>query len=303
MNNHLHKLEKNIINLLGSKGKIWLGSLPTIIEKLSDLWSLTDIRPVSNMSWNYVATAVMNAKKAVVLKISSDRRLIIDEYRTLQHFDGHGAIRVIHFNSEYYAMLLEQAIPGTLLKDHHVKKPNEIIAIYANVVKKISGRPLLENYPYRHVRDWLKDLDKITDKRIEKHFLTKALQLRENLLNTATNEYLCHGDLHLENIIQHDTHWLVIDPKGMMGEMAFEAAAFDLADDYEKENTSAIASLILERTALLAELLKLDMKRLLSWIFLRMILSAQWSIEDNGDPSDMITMAGHVYPLLNTHGS
>lgn len=140
-------------------------------------------------------------------------------------------------------------------------------------------------------------MDRISDPRIDKHFI-KQQQLKEKLLNTVQDEYLCHGDLHLENIIQHGSNWLAIDPKGIMGEMAFEAAAFDILRPAEIKNNSTLSLIILDRVANLATALNIDFNRLLGWIFLRIIISAQWFIEDKANPSNSLVLAKQVYPLL-----
>ncbi len=49
--------KKNMINLWGSEGEQWLSQLPHLITILAAHWSLTDITPVNNMTWNYVALA------------------------------------------------------------------------------------------------------------------------------------------------------------------------------------------------------------------------------------------------------
>ncbi len=291
-------LEKNIINSFGETGKKWIDSLPNIVEKMSKQWQLQHINPVKKMSWNYIALAMQNNNCPVVLKLSCDRKLIQDEYNALKHFDGNGAIRVIDINLECNALLLEQAIPGYLLKEQHPLKIQDTINIYATVVKKLSTCKLT-NKNYTHAREWCDAIDKIHDVRISKNIIDKANELRSKLLATAQHEYLCHGDLHLENIIQHGSDWLIIDPKGIIGEMAFEAAAFDLiSNDEMKDNNDTISSKIIDRTTQLSNALEIPYDRLLSWIFLRIIISAQWFIEDNGDPSQMIALAKYVYPLL-----
>lgn len=286
-------LEKNISNLCGQKGRDWINALPSIVKHLSQHWSLTDIKPVKNMSWNYVATAVQHGHDLVVLKISCDKELIRDEYKTLQHFNGQGAIKVLDINAEHNALLLEQAVPGYLLKELHPKNIIDTIHDYTDVVKKLATVPITDVNDFTHVSKWCAAFDRITDARVEKRFIEKAQALKTMLLGTAKQEYLCHGDLHLENIIKHGSDWLVIDPKGIIGEMAFEAAAFDLID---KENMQ-----IIEQVQMLANALRLDFKRLLAWVFLRIIMSAQWFIEDNGDPSHMLKLANDVEKLLFIH--
>lgn len=294
----MNTLEKNIINLYGETGKQWLNSLPSLIEKLSKQWQLIEIQPVKNMNYNFVALAKQKGNIPVVLKISCDNILIENEYNALTHFCGNGAIRVIAINSEDNALLLEQAIPGFLLKEHHPLNIEDTIKIYADVARMLSTRKLT-NGNYTHASQWCEVIDKIHDSRIAKQFVDKAIQLKSELLNSAQHEYLCHGDLHLENIIQFGTNWLAIDPKGIFGEMAFEAAAFDLLSDDEMKDVSTISSKLIHRITLLSKALEIDYDRLLAWIFLRIIISAQWFIEDNGDPSNMLVLADYVYPLIN----
>ena len=298
MNIHLNikTLEKNIKNIHGQKGIDWLNALPTIQQKLSKFWSLTNIMPVNNMSYNYVALALQN-NNPVVLKISCDKQLIQDEYKALKHFNGQGSIRALDIHSELNALLLEQAVPGYLLKEHHPEKIADTIHIYSNVVKALANQPLSDNN-YTHVSQWCKAIDRITDSKIEKHFSDKAKKLKSELLSTTQPEYLCHGDLHLENIIKQKENWFAIDPKGIVGEMAFEAAAFDLVSKHELQDESNVPSLMLDRITKLSTALDINFDRLLSWIFLRILISAQWFIEDNGDPSQMLVLAKYIYPLI-----
>ena len=66
--------KKNIINVFGEAGKIWLTKLPAIISSLAECWGLKQITPVNNMTFNYVATAVTRLDQPVVLKISCDAK-------------------------------------------------------------------------------------------------------------------------------------------------------------------------------------------------------------------------------------
>lgn len=290
-------LEKNVQNVFGKTGLKWIRSLPIIVEKLSDYWSLTNIVPANNMNWNYVAYAIQKNHDHVVLKISCDQTMIESEYCALKHFDGHGAIKLIDHHSECQAILLEQAIPGSTLKENYLIDVEKTITSYAQVVKPIASRKSPSS-TYIHMSTWCEAIDKIQDERIDDYFVNKAKYLKSKLLDSVKYEYLCHGDLHLENIILNKNEWLAIDPKGIIGEMAFEAAAFDLLDNDELKDSSTIESKIISRVNQLSIALGIDSSRLLSWIFLRIIISVQWFIEDNGNPSCMLKLAQYVYPLL-----
>ena len=151
---------------------------------------------------------------------------------------------------------------------------------------------------YPSVKKWCEAIDSMHDPRIKSDYIFKAKMLRDFLLSSAEKEYLCHGDLHLENIICHENTWLSIDPKGVIGEIAFEAAAFDLIDKREWFDPESIQDKMLRRTHLIASQLNINHDRLLAWIYLRAMISAQWFIEDNGNPGEMLKLVSVLYPLL-----
>lgn len=284
--------QKNIINIWGKSGQSWLTQLPHTIESLKQTWSLTGIKPVANLSYNYVAFALQNEQSPVVLKISYDAQSILAEHQALKHFAVNGAISVIDFNKEKNALLLAQAQPGRSLKlsTHEVNKK---IIIYSEVVKNLKSNKKLGDFP--HVKIWCDVLDEIQTAVIPAHFVAKAKELRNMLLTTMTDEYICHGDLHLDNILQQQENWLAIDPKGIIAEIAFEAAAFDFLYENATDN---VMEKITARADKLACALNIDINRLLAWIFLRAIISALWFIEDKDDPKAALQLAEYIYSLI-----
>lgn len=290
-------LEKNVVNVWGDKGRKWLESLPEIIAELSEHWKLSDVIPVDNMSYNYVAFAKQDNNTPVVLKFSCDKALIEAEYCALKQFNGVGSIQVIDRYVNHNALLLEQAVPGYLLKANHPNNIEDTIKIYVGVVKALASLPK-PDARYTHVEKWSQAIDRIDDRRIKPEYIDKAKELKSYLLSSSEKEYLCHGDLHLENIIYHNKKWLSIDPKGILGEMAFEAAAFDLLDKSDWAEPKSIPNKMNQRLSLLANNLGIPKDRLLAWVFLRVIISVQWFIEDNGDPDETLKLADVLYPSL-----
>lgn len=280
----MKNLEKNVLAVWGQEGQSWLNRLPDTIQSVAEYWGLSDIQAVPNMSYNYVAKGKQKIKP-VVLKVSCDKELIESEYLALKHFNGIGSIAVLDKNEAWNALLLDQAIPGRSLKDIDAGKA---IPHYAGIVRQLASikKP---GQSFEYAGKWAMAIDRISDPRIKREWLQKAKKLRNFLLNSTEPEYLCHGDLHFDNIIQHNDTWVSIDPKGVMGEMAFEAAAFDLPNKNIERCIDALANA-----------LNLNKSRLLGWIFLRIIISTQWFIEDNGDPSRMLNLAKKVYPLVTS---
>lgn len=169
--NSMKKLQKNVINTWQDQGEKWLKQLPITIEKLAKHWSLQHLQPVTNMSYNYVALA-MQQHTPVVLKISCDPQLILDEYQALKHFNGQGAINIIDFDKKHNALLLTQALPGETLAVERSKNITECITIYCEVIQKLA-QSSLPTISYSHVEKWCRAIDRITDSRIEKNISPK----------------------------------------------------------------------------------------------------------------------------------
>ena len=167
---------------------------------------------------------------------------------------GYGAIDIIDSTNE--ALLLACATPGKSLKDYFPKQDQEATEIFCHIVTKLHQAPLFQNYHFPHIRDWLSALDK--DYNLPETYLKKARILKEQLLKTAAPSVFLHGDLHHENILSNSSEWIVIDPKGVIGEPAYEIGVFIRNPMPNLLNTVDPISTIEKRIILCANLLKID---------------------------------------------
>ncbi len=288
----IKELKQNIENLFGKPGKVWINNLPNIIAQLTHHWSLTNIKEVKNMSYNFVATAVTSNNIHVVIKVSYNKQLIEDEIKALKYYSGSGCIKLIDYCPKYNSLLLSQAIPGNSLKSIYPQKFDMVVTAYAQVIKNLLSTKHTNPQNFIHIREWLKAIDRATAyAEIPSNLLNKAITLKEKLLATSEKDYVLHGDLHHDNILRHDHKWLAIDPKGIIGEIAFEAAAFDFINDNEIQKTQDIYIIFKSRLKTLSNELSIDSGRLTKWTFVRLVLSAAWFVEDNCDPSKPIKLA------------
>ena len=121
---------QTIQNTFGKDGKRWLAFLPSLLDEASRRWNLTDIQPVSNLSYNYVAFARKlpspsgtGARKGrgaggegeVVLKLGVPNRELTSEIAALQLYNGHGAVQLLGADPEKGMLLLERFQPGGML--------------------------------------------------------------------------------------------------------------------------------------------------------------------------------------------
>ena len=271
-------LKKNIINLYGETGKQWLDDLPRLITQVEATYGLSNLKPVNNLSYNYVLSGLQGPQQ-IILKLGLDIDGFKREATALMAFEGSGVVQV--FSENTGLLLLERAVPGVSLKSHFPEKDDEAISITANVIKRLHKAPIPSHHPFPHVQDWLAVLD--SDLKIPAQTLQKARELRDQLLKTAASDVLLHGDLHHDNILQNGNDWVVIDPKGVIGEPAYEVAAFIRNPMPELLTHDNSPNIIHNRITRFAELLELPSQRILDWCFVQAVLSWVWAIEDDCD--------------------
>ena len=121
---------------------------------------------------------------------------------------------------------------------------------------------------------------------IPNEYLQKARKLRDQILQNAKLDVLLHGALHHDNILQNgDDCWMMIDPKGVIGERAYDLAAFMRNPMPEVLNQADATTIIHNRITRFSELLGIPAQRILDWCFVQAVLAWIWSIEDGCDTS------------------
>ena len=274
----MNGFQSNSLNIYGEKGKAWLDELPELVTAIASRLDLRDLKEVTNLTYNYVLSG-FRGDNPIILKLGLDNANLKQEAFALKCFAGYGAVKVLA--EDEGMLLLERSVPGTSLKSYFPDKEQESIEIVCGVMKKLHQASIPEGHNFPHIKDWLKALDK--DWNIPNHYLQKARQLRDQLLKTAEPDVFLHGDLHHDNILQNGNDWVVIDPKGVIGEPAYEVAAFIRNPMPELLNHADVLNIIHNRVTRFAELLELPSQRILDWCFVQAVLSWVWAIEDGCD--------------------
>jgi streptomycin 6-kinase len=267
--------KNTIINLYGKIGKDWLVDLPKLVNEIALKWNLSDLQPVDNLTYNYVLFG-MQDKRPIVLKLGLDAIGIKREAVALKTFAGYGAVQLLaHMDN---ILLLERAIPGKTLKIYWPDRDNQAIEIVSGIMHKLYAASLPTNNNFPTIIDWLTALDREIE--IPNKYLEKARVLRNNLLNTCANFKFLHGDLHHYNILQYQDDWAIIDPKGVLGEPAYEVAAFIRNPIPELLDYQYAMDIIINRITCFAHILSLDERRIINWCFVQAVLTWIWNLED-----------------------
>ena len=282
-----NRLAHNVVDLWGDRGVTWLERLPTIIAGCEQRWSLVVMAPFEDLSYNYIAPAIRADGTEVVLKIGVSNRELTTEIAALLTFGGRGSVKLLEVDREGGVLLLERLRPGAQLWS--VSDDDEVIHIAAHVMRQL-WREVPEDHSFPTVNRWAEGLTRMrrhfngTTGPLPKVLVEKAEGLFKELLDSMADSVLLHGDLHQGNILSAQRQpWLAIDPKGIVGEPAYEVGALlrNISDrQLEREQPSLIMA---RRVDVLAEELGFDRNRLLGWGLAQAVLSAWWSVEDHGE--------------------
>lgn len=274
----MNTFQSNIISIYGEKGKAWLNELPQLVAATSSKLDLRDLIEVANLTYNYVLSG-FQGYNPIILKLGLDHEALTREAFALRCFAGYGVVKVLAEDDGM--LLLERAVPGTSLKSYFPDREQESIEIVCGVMKKLhqANIPTAQNFP--HIKDWLMALDR--DWSIPDVYLKKARKLRDQLLKTAEPDVLLHGDLHHDNILKNGHDWAVIDPKGVIGEPAYEVAAFIRNPMQELLYQADAPTVIHNRVTHFVKIMELPSQRILDWCFVQAVLAWAWALEDDCD--------------------
>lgn len=282
---------KKIDLLSGEVGKKWLENLPEQIKYYEKKWGIKTSAPFS-LSYNYVCSAITADNKKVVLKISFPKNTeFISEIEALKRFPEEVSIRIENEDLENSVVLLEQAVPGTPVSK--IINDQEQVRITAQVVEKLHV-PIIESDKnlFPSINDWAKIFDRYTEKTknegsVPKELVDLGKGIFRDFLSENKKQYLLHGDLHNDNILSSNRGWLVIDPKGIIGEREFELGAFLRNPYYDLPKNCNHKELETRRILQFAEELNFDQERIRLWALANSIISMLWFWEDEGKVSDI----------------
>ncbi|HEY7355473.1 MAG TPA: aminoglycoside phosphotransferase family protein [Ktedonobacterales bacterium] len=270
----------------GEEGERWIQSLPSILATCEERWNIAIGAPFPNLSYNYVASATRADGSPVVVKVCLPTGEFPEESEALRLFDGRGMVQLLECDADNETMLLESLQPGTLLSS--VEDDETATSIAASVMRQF-WRPVPAQHSFPTISDWGRGFVRLRDHYAGGHgpfpprLLEEAETLFAELSASMDAPVLLHGDLHHDNILAaRRLPWLAIDPKGLVGEPAYETGALLRNPLPQLLQTHQPVRILARRIAQLAEELALDRARIRGWALAQAVLSAWWNVEDDG---------------------
>ncbi|CAN5757862.1 N/A [soil metagenome] len=275
---------RNVLDLCGGLGEKWFSDLPQTIEELSRNWHFKTDKPFDNLSYNYVAPCKFSDGKEAVLKLALplNNPEIFSEEKYLGMQNGKGAVKILNFDKNRRAMLLEKLKPGKHLKEIFSGNESETVEIAINLMKKLHRKPP-ESSEFILLEKWFENFfSGAENSEFSDYYLNKTKEIFYEL-SKSSQKFLLHGDLHHENILSAEREpFLIIDPKGLIGEISYEIAVFlnnHLWWLSPKKNCEEKLDYAVRQFSEAFNISQTDLKK---WAFAQIVLSAWWTFEDGG---------------------
>lgn len=278
----------------GAPGRTWIEQLPGLTEHHLGRWRCTPTGPAIHGQVALIVPAVRDDGALVVLKLSFPHPGNRYESAALAVWSGLGAVRLLERDDVDFALLLERVsgetlssatedpwvVAGRLARRLAVPAPAEIPRL-SSTLPGWSRQMLAQSKHLGHP--------------LPARLIDAALETISVFADETTDTML-HGDLHFANILRGDREpWLVIDPKGLAGSAAFDAAT--VVRDRIDEISDDLFAGVLRRLATYSEAAEVDLELSRRATQARAVSSALWE-RLHGQPRIGIDLADQLAELL-----
>lgn len=211
------------------------------IEVYADKWNLTSFQLIPSYSANLVFKCYSDNLGNVVLKIGNPAlEEIRKEFYTLSEYNGKRFCKVLKDDIKNGVILEERVQPGQPLRAE--KSLDKRLAIFCSLYKGLHIPPTQEDI-YPTYIEWV---DRITDYMSRRNdcqelygHMKKAREICSSLSALYSQKVLLHGDFHHDNILLgKDSEYVIIDPKGVIGDPVFDVPRFIL-NEFDDEKDAA----------------------------------------------------------------
>ena len=230
---------------------------------------------------NFIAPARRADGARCVLKVSPGLEETRAEIAALAIWDGARAAQLLAAQPELGGLLLERIEPGTMLAERSAIDDDAATRVAAGLLRELwrpvdaDGLVSLESWCGAYARN--REVLSRGVAGFPAELFQRADALRAELLASTDDPVLLHGDFHHFNVLRSErAAWLVIDPKGLVGDRCFDVCQFLLNPE------PMPASVNRRRLDIFCAELGLDRQRAREWCLVHAVLDACWSFE-NGE--------------------
>lgn len=228
-------------------------NLPSDANELAKRWRF---EPTEELAGGVCSRVFADDSR--VLKVPFQGEELTTGRLAAERMSGNGGVRVHQSDEASGALLMDRLGPSL---DKSTISEEGRIDVFLTIAKRIQSLPSEGLLP------------------LDRYFPPSSL--RDRLIDTAPTIAFIHGDLHHFNILAAGDEWLAIDPKGLVGEPAAEAAAYIGNPAGQLLQVDDLRGLTKMRIEALAGGLGVDPFRVWAWSLVRALDSDNPEDEEN----------------------
>ena len=276
------EIPARLIRNHSEKAADWLAGLPGAVERYVGEWQLTVSGDPLSGEASLILPVVRRDGTEAMLKLQSVNDESESEALALRTWNHDDVVEVFEDDPETSTLLLERLEPRTLDDLPDDVEATRILAELLNHLSAVPAPPgirRLSDIAAGMIEDAPRVLPKLADPADQALAWRYVAQVTELL--PEPGDRLLHWDLHYYNVMAAQRQpWLVIDPKPLAGDPAFELmpAVWNRWDDLVA--TGDLSQAIRDRFDLMLEVTGIDRDRALGWTAGRILQNVLWFTED-----------------------
>jgi len=272
--------------IFGDAGRAWLQELPGIVARCREQWHLPEGTICNVVAMNYIEFTALPDGTPVALKVSVPQEELYSEMEALALYRGRGAAHLLATDHDLGAILMQRAMPGTMLWQHGDNAEQTRIA--ATLMQSLHVREP-EHHAMPHFSRWVERAFRLTrtewdpDELMPRDLLDRAETAFVTLTADRGSDVVLHGDLHHDNILWDETDgWIAIDPKGVIGPRCLDVGRFIQNQLPDEASFDVREPLVRERIGIFADHLSFSPNVIAASALVDCVLSHIWCFEDEG---------------------
>ena len=252
----------------------WAISLPQQIEIVSQQWGIATIKLHHATIHSLICTGQQN-QKTVFLKCVRSATAFRQETIALRFFAS-AVAPTLEMHSPFHIFLIEAIKPGTPLDALLEEDEEKACTIFADVLATLhtTKSPPALFTPLTQFKSALLRAE------LPQNLAHKGIKIFDHLISSTEKAVALYGDLHGQNILKSAAGWCAIDPKGYVGDPAFELNAFIRNPQKVLAQNDDAGAIMQHQAAFISEKCNQTPARVIGWVFVGCVLGAAWAMED-----------------------
>jgi streptomycin 6-kinase len=296
---------------LGDDGRRWLDGLGRVLDEIAAEWQLVLGADLVGSSGGHLVEATAADGQPAVLKVTIPDGLrghgpFDAELHTLLLANGRGHVRVLRYDEDRHAILLERL--GRPLSDLGLPVPHQVEVLATTLSR--GWVPVPDGSPLQSTAakaPWLAEFIETMwaglDRPCDEAVVREAVALCDSRLAAGdpAEPVLIHGDGHPGNVLEDPSRpgqFLLVDPDGLIGDPAYDLA-IPLRDWTAELLAGDALGLATEWCEQLAGLTGVDARAIWEWAFIERVSTGLLVLRHGAQPThglEMLQVAERLTP-------